>query len=57
MRKLSLLQSVLAIVLFAPTIGCSDSAPASITENVEQSEIDAWKQRQAEQEAEMEAES
>lgn len=54
MKKLILSQLIAVTLIFGVSIGgCSDSKPASVTEDLDQSAIDAYKEqeRQIEEEA------
>lgn len=58
MKKRSVFIPATLTVLFlvSPLCGCSDNEPTSVTDGVEQSEIDAYKANEAAIAAEMEVE-
>lgn len=43
--------TTLVLVFLVLSIGCAEQKPTSVTGDAQQSEIDAWKQRKAENEA------
>ncbi len=54
MKHISLFLVALAVFSTLSVTGCSESQPTSVTENADQSEIEAWKEKEKQINAEAE---